>query len=162
MKRGSPMKRSPFRRNPFCKNPFRKKARKVRFGFGPSRKSPRQLLIKALDDLFSFFIRLRDKKYSGNICRICGKRPIEVCYHILPKVSTGHVLRWDPDNAVGSCSPCNGAEYWHRLKYADKHIELFGRKFYNALKARARKKVKYSMADLREIKLEIQRKIEGL
>lgn len=152
------MKRSPFRSNPFCRSPFRKKARKVKFG---RRKTPRQLLIKSLDDLFSLYIRLRDKKFSGNICRICGWRPIEVCYHIVPK-QAGFNIRWDFDDAVGSCESCNDDEYWNRPKYREKHIQIFGREFYEALVAKSRIKVKYSMADLREIKIGIHRKIEGL
>lgn len=105
------------------------------------------------DVLFSLYIRLRDKKNHG-VCRICFKRPIECCYHLIPRSRL--VTRFDPNNAVGACHGCNFGEQKHRLVYRDKHIKIFGKDFYEALEDKARPLVKFSAHDLQAMATEIK------
>lgn len=121
--------------------------------------TPRKALVKKLDGIFSFYIRLREK-YRTGWCFVCGKRPIEICYHFIPRGR--YATRWLPEAACGGCKPCNCGEQFHRLMYRDKHIALLGREAYEALEAKARELPKFSRADLQEMCDGFRRKIEDL
>lgn len=118
------------------------------------RKSPRtptarQRLRARLDALWSLVVRKRDAMRTGGLCRICGVRQIEVGYHLIPRGSDA--TRWDLENGIGACHNCNRGEQLNRLKYRQKHVELFGAALIEKLEAKARTLAKYSMADLEEI-----------
>jgi len=109
---------------------------------------PRKTLVARLDAIFSLFVRKRGKERTGGTCELCGKRPIEVCFHW---VSRGDfATRWDPSNAVGSCKGCNFEETFRKRKYRDMHIDLIGLDAREALEAKARTITHFTDADLRE------------
>ncbi len=62
------------------------------------------LLIKKNDAIFSLIIRGRDAKRG---CPFFHEvfTPVQCCFHIIPRGK--HWVRWDMDNAVGSCHSCN-------------------------------------------------------
>lgn len=95
--------------------------------------------VKILDYLWSFAVKLRDKKVSP-ICRICGQRPGTVAYHIVTK-QRGHSIRWMLTNGVLACAPCNLGEMMNRALYRDKHIALFGAGIVEGIEAIARARV---------------------
>lgn len=106
----------------------------------------------ALDQVFSLFIRLRDKKRNNGLCLVCGKSPIQVCYHIIPRTELG--TRWDPENAVGACSGCNYSELMNRRKRADHYlmwVQRLGTKQIGELERRSVLKTKYSLDELHNL-----------
>ena len=87
-----------------------------------SRKSPRKVLIKKLDVVFSKVIRLRDSVNGENTCI--------TCYKILPinKLDAGHFMtrdsmatRYDERNVQPQCISCNR---FHGGRQAEFGIEL--------------------------------------
>lgn len=96
----------------------RDKPRKIRYS--------QTMLRGILDDLFALWIKRRDTAKHGRLCRICGKRPGTVAYHLVPKCTINYLARWHDENAVLACAPCNNGERWHRKLYNDKARELFG------------------------------------
>jgi len=122
----------------------------------------------------SLFVRLRDqldkeaqayavKRDESQGCRIrkaaqCTGRS-EVGYHLLPRGKWK--VRWDLDfmgigNIVGACAPCNAGERWHRLDYGERHRELFGDEFYEALWERSKEPYHYTSLDLEKMLTEIR------
>jgi 5-methylcytosine-specific restriction endonuclease McrA len=116
----------------------------------PRRRPPtdRQRLRGRLDALWALVVKKRDRRLWPN-CRICGGRPIEVAYHIVPRGDDA--TRWALDNGVGACAPCNRGEQLNRSRYRAKHVRLFGEAKMRDLEARARQTVKYSQADLQQM-----------
>ena len=116
-----------------------------------------------LDKVFSIYIRIRDQRRFGN-CVICGKRPIAVCFHFLPRGNTA--TRWEVDNACGSCAPCNYAEHMNRGRaysddrFKDLHIQLIGKERRAELELLAKSKFKKSAVELVEMKNELERKLQ--
>ena len=115
---------------------------------------------KALWDMVSLYVRLRDKALYGPMCRICGRRPIQCAYHLVPS-NDGADTRYDPANIVGACSSCNFAEYHHRYSFQFKHEKLFGLELMDALREKSKAVVQYSRTDLLLLKAEFKRKIEN-
>lgn len=116
------------------------------------RPSEHARLEKVLDDLWSYFIKLRDKLLFGGLCRICGSQPIQVAYHI---ISRGHgAIRVDLENGCGACCGCN----WWELKtrqqrpaqVRERHIKIFGLELIERLEAKKNQSGKMSVGDLRE------------
>lgn len=118
----------------------------------PSR-TVRQMLRDRLDDLWAYFIKLRDKLAYGGVCRICGVRGIEVAYHIIPRGDDA--TRWDFENGCGACHECNRGEQMNRSRYRAKHVVIFGAELIERLEAKARTRPKFSLEDLERIKTEI-------
>jgi len=127
------------------------------------KKTPRQLLILKLDNLFSFYIRLRDKRLYGGICPLCSKRPIEVCFHHIPRGN--YKIRWDPMNATGSCKGCNMLEFMKRnldFRFDDWHIRTHGQEVWDRLNRLKRETAKFSQDDLQELCDDFRKRIEAL
>lgn len=130
----------------WAKRPTKATAASVRRPQRPP--TPRQRLRARLDALWALVVKKRDRKVWVN-CRICGGRPIEVAYHIVPRGDDA--TRWALDNGVGACAPCNRGEQLNRSRYRSKHVRLFGESKMRDLEARARQTVKYSLADLQQM-----------
>lgn len=120
-------------------------------------KTPRKRLVAQLDALFSFRIRIRDKRLYGGICPLCKSKPIECCFHFVTRAK--HSLRWDERNAIGSCHGCN-----YRYEY-DPHFAIewyqntYGKDSYYDLIRDGNKIAKFSNEDLNNIKLELSKQI---
>lgn len=108
----------------------------------------RQIVRAVLDTLWSQIILARARRKSA-VCAICGERPIEVAYHIVPK-QRGDSVRWDLENGCGACSRCNRGEQLNRSLYRDKHLVIFGRELIERIEGQARIKADYSTAELQE------------
>lgn len=109
---------------------------KIVFAGRPTQ-TPRKVLESKCDTLWSLCIKLRDRKNHGPMCRICGYREGTVAYHIIPR-QHGKAVRWDIENGVLACSPCNFGEMVNRALFRDKHIRLFGEGVIKGLEFRAR------------------------
>lgn len=116
-----------------------------------------------MDGVWSLIVRRRhialSPESSKKLCRICGKRPIEVGYHIVPK-QMGYGVRWLIENGCAACSPCNWGEHKNRALYRKKHIRIFGRERVEAIEERGGP-TKLSMANLREVLAWLTRIAEG-
>ena len=82
------------------------------------RKSPRKLLIKKLDTIFSKFIRLRFAKEEMCTCVTCGKTD-----HY-KKMQAGHFIsrrhystRWEEANVQVQCYACNVMRYGEQFRF---------------------------------------------
>lgn len=116
------------------------------------KKSPIEIAWDRNDALWSDAVRRRDTKLYGRRCRICGQTPesngaVMVGYHLVPKKRTAGI-RWLLENGVQGCSRCNFGERMNPSKYRDKHVALVGKKLVEALEARARLSVHFSLEDL--------------
>jgi len=124
-----------------------RKSRKV-----TSKKSPRQ----NISDAICRNLGLLDSLKNGPMCRICGKAPGVLGYHIIPQVS-GYAVRFEPDNVVWACVSCNGREYYMRLRgrgheMHELHKEIFGAERVDDLWRRSRETSnKFKTRDLLEI-----------
>lgn len=117
----------------------------------------------ALWEVFSLFVRTRDKRHFGGRCRIgeaChGLGTVEVAYHIVPQ-QRGDATRYDEDNVVGACRRCNRGEQLNRSKYREVHVRVFGRELVGQLEDKARRVVKLSTAELAELADKYRKKLE--
>ncbi|MDI6808493.1 MAG: hypothetical protein QME66_05860 [Candidatus Eisenbacteria bacterium] len=122
----------------------------------------RKLLVKKLDNLFSLYIRLRTRNYSGPNCPFCSKNPIECCFHFITRAK--YSVRWDDRNAVGSCSGCNYRMEYDPHKYIKWYIDHYGKDSYDELIRDSNIIKKRDNEDLRLLGLEIKQKmfLEGL
>lgn len=140
-----------------------KRAEKGLAIFGPKRKkkaapSEWKRLVALLDNLTSSYVRLRDKRKNNGLCAICGNKPAGVAYHFIPR--TRYATRFDPDNLCAACSSCNWGEKNNRLAYRDKHIAILGKEKYEALWAKASKTAKFSTVELKQMIIDIRKKLE--
>lgn len=113
------------------------------------KKRPLKAIKRDLDKYFSLFIRARDAKKTGGMCFFCGTRPIECCFHIVTRSKFS--VRWDPENAVASCSPCNYFNEFNPDPYRVAYIKKFGLKQYEGLVARSNVLRKWDRAELEEM-----------
>jgi 5-methylcytosine-specific restriction endonuclease McrA len=131
---------------------------KARLLGGVSRLLTKSVIKARLWALVSEYARLRDREWFIT-CRICRRRPIQCAYHLIPS-NDGAATRYDLDNIVGACNPCNNGERLHRFKYRLKHIDIFGKEWIEHLEAKASKAHQYSRADLLEMIGTFKKRIE--
>lgn len=136
-----------------------KRKAKARQLWGVAKAMTKTAIKKKLWTLVSLYVRMRDNYLYGK-CRICGIRPIQCAYHLIPS-NDGAATRYDPEAIVGGCDPCNYGERMHRFKYRLKHIEIFGAELIARLEAKATQIVKYSAADLLALCAYFKAKIES-
>jgi hypothetical protein len=110
---------------------------------------------------------LLDRKINGDDCRLgrrCpayrqyGPHPGTLGYHLIPQ-KRGDASRFYPPNVVWACSRANFGEMHNRDLYAEYHVEIFGQKRIDEIKAIARTTADYSNADLRELFEEVKLKL---
>ncbi len=90
---------------------------------------------------WAYIVKARDRFFHGPLCRICGIRPGDTAYHLVPR-QRGWPIACDLENGVLSCGPCNNSERNNRSLFQDvKHPAIFGVEFIAKLKARLRRKV---------------------
>lgn len=133
-------------------------------GGGPLEIS-RKGLVKKLDSLFSFYIRIKSKRLYGRcpFHPIECFRPIQQCFHFITR--SKHSVRWDERNAVGSCAGCN-LRMEHDTTFIDTVLSWYkkthGEPAWEALKADSLKIAKFSREDLKAIVEEIRKKLETI
>lgn len=129
----------------------KRKAKRAEIGMDRPINQTRSMTKNKLDDLWSFYIKLRDRSIYGPVCRIRKARNCtglgEVAYHIIPKIR-GDATRWDFENGALACSACNGGEMMNRDLYADYQVNIFGSELIERLKLKSRIGAKFSRVDL--------------
>lgn len=117
----------------------------------------RKALVKALDKEFSLFIRKRDQDVRGGLCVFPGcPKPIQNCFHIITRAK--YSVRWDPANAVASCTGCNMSMEYNPNPYILWYIARNGLPAYEDLVRRSNIITKKSNSDLEEMLEEFRRK----
>ena len=138
---------------------------------------PKLSIVKRqLDDLFSIIVRQRDRRIHFGYCLVCWTkrelgfsgdqpRPIECCYHILPRADT--IIRWHPHNGIGACGPCNQGELWSRAssklraRYREIHSAIIGLGNLVELEQLALVGVKPTLEDLIDKREEFKKVLAG-
>jgi len=119
-------------------------------------KTERQKLVKRLDDVFSLYIRERDKQsvFSGSMENLN-------CFHIFSRVS--YSTRWDEKNAFASTNAEN-LIYEHDTYFQHQvhtwYIDKFGQDQFDLLHVKWNKTTKFSNADLKALIIYYQNKIK--
>ena len=101
----------------------------------------RQRLIKRLDNVFSKYIRLRDKR-----CVICGTTENLQAGHLITRRC--YATRWDEMNVFAQCRNCNYTHEYRPEIFTNWYIEKFGADKYQELVVKSKMVVKYKNADL--------------
>jgi hypothetical protein len=121
----------------------------------PRRKSSeRWLLVQKLDKLYSLVIRARDSKITGGLCVFGCGRPIQCAFHFVTRAK--YIVRWDLQNAVGSCYAQNYENEFNPHPYIQWYRKNYGDKVYDDLIARSNKIAKFSNTELLEIKARLE------
>lgn len=123
--------------------------------------------IKAMDKVFSQYIRLRDMLPNQNervfICCSCGQlKPYELA-------DAGHfinrrwmALRWREDNVHAQCSSCNRFDEGNAVGYTMFMIKKYGQAHVEMLMALKNQVSKWSDWELKELEKEYKQKIKDL
>ena len=117
---------------------------------------------KRLDDIFSRLIRTRDtiKKGYGNciICNATLSYEAGQCGHFMKRANRG--TRWHPMNAFLICLNCNTED--DHDKFEKKLIEKFSQEYVDTIKRLARKDVKLTNWEKKELCDYIKQELECL
>lgn len=111
-------------------------------------------IAKELDKLWAIVVKQRD----GYQCVVCGKDPVSA-HHIFSRKN--HSTRWEISNGVSLC-------FWHHLRWAHVEYEQFrdfvmawmGKREFEAIKERAARIEKYTIADLIDIRDKLKRMVD--
>lgn len=115
-----------------------------------------------LESVMSVYIRTRGGRRNHGKCEICGKGPIQCCYHFLP--CRWLAVRFHIDNMAASCHPCNFGEMIQRGSAHDDvvraaHVRLVGEDRVRWLEEHKRDPWKKSAAELLDMKRDIETKL---
>lgn len=128
--------------------------------------SARKSAFLRLKELCRTFVMLRAKHRTGGFCEVAmqcaGRGPIEVPYHVTPQ-AMGNALKYDERNLLGSCSSCNGSEYFARKRgasiYRERHAAILGPVFAELEATAGRKQI--STAEAVEMADKFKARIEA-
>lgn len=130
-----------------------------------ARATERKRLVKQLDTIFSFYIRMRDQKLRGVSPfkdNNGDAQPIQCCFHILTR--SKYKTRWDVRNAIGA-SFSDNLRYEHDTVFIvqvyDWYKKEYGLEQWDALVADGHGIAKFDNDDLRAIKHDLEKKMQG-
>jgi hypothetical protein len=118
-------------------------------------KVSRKGLVKKLDDIWSLYIRKRDKR-----CVVCGTQNNLTCGHLFSRVS--YSTRWDPRNTWGQCSSCNYLHESDPYPFTRWFQRKFGLKAYDELHKKYWESVKYTDQQLIDMYEQIKQMLDEL
>ena len=109
------------------------------------KKPTRKAVVKAADDWFSKYIRLRDiKEYV--LCPFCKKNYIDNCFHFFSRKM--YATRWDELNSIGSCRGCNMLMEFSPYQFYKWFADHYGQFALDQLHEKHKSKVKMSTAEI--------------
>lgn len=116
--------------------------------------------LKELEKVFNKYVRLRDKKQK---CISCNT-------HLKGKYDAGHYyskgsypeLRFNLDNVHGQCVYCNQHLSGNLINYGENLVKKIGKDRFEKLKSLRNKPRKYSIPELKDMKLEYTLKVKAL
>jgi len=116
--------------------------------------SPRKRLVKKLDNIFSLYIRARDK----DKCFTCGTKQNPTCGHLITR--SKYSVRWDEKNAFCQCASCNLHHEYNSHIFTSAYIKKFGAPAYMALVRLANKSHKFLDSELEALYQHFKTKYE--
>lgn len=119
----------------------------------------RKAVVKRLDDVFSLYIRARDK----NTCFVCGQKAPAVviqCGHLITRAC--YSTRWSEENCQAVCRGCNMAHEYRPEKHTQQYINIYGLPAYDNLVFKSRQPSKLKTAELEMLITYYQQKLDGL
>lgn len=119
------------------------------------RKPSRKALVRKLDNVFSEFIRKRDKH-----CVVCGTRENLTCGHLFSRIA--YSTRWDEMNAFGQCMGCNLRHEHDAYPFTKWFIGRFGQDRWDDLHRQYSAIRKFSNQDLQALTMHFETKTETL
>ena len=129
-----------------------------------TRKSGGVDLVKKLDRIFSYYIRLRDVMPNGvGKCISCGKiKPYGEldCGHFFGRMNMA--TRFDEDNCHGECRGCNRASADHLIFYQENLIKKIGVARFSSLRERAHSTKKWEEYELQEMIAKYTKEVKRL
>jgi len=135
-------------------------AKHVGLEFGPKhlwKHSAKTALIAQLDRAFSVLVRKRDRMCL--YCKMVHDHNKLYCHHIFSRKH--HGTRWDFSNAVTLCFSCHdGVAHTDPEIFREWLIDRMGIKAYERLKFKAMSRTKFTVADLRMIKFDLQKQLK--
>jgi len=123
------------------------------------KKSRRKRLENQLDNIFSLYIRKRDK----NICFTCGATlltAIMQCGHLITRGR--RAIRWDERGSVCQCSTCNLMHEHYPEIFTAKWISKYGEGAYQDLVLASWDDKKFSLQILEDMISHYKDKLESL
>ena len=122
--------------------------------------------IKALDKVFSMYIRLRDsKEFDFTAFRCCACRQIKP----FSMADAGHFVnrrfmsvRWNETNVNAECSACNRYEESNSSGYSLFMLKKYGKNHIEYLDGLKRTPAKFIDSELKLIELDYKKKIKVL
>ena len=113
-------------------------------------------MVALLDRAFSAVIIARDKNFFET-CPFCSVRPIQCAFHFVTRGK--HSVRWNLQNAVGSCFDCNGLYEADDdfVRYANSwFVDRFGQAVWDDLQRESNRIAKYSGDELEALLIELK------
>jgi len=104
----------------------------------------RKKLVKKLDEVFSLYIRQRDKK-----CVLCGTTENLQAGHVITR--TKYSVRWDENNVFCQCRACNYRHEYNPEIFIMWYIQKYGNAAMQNLIRKSNNLVKYKNSDLKEM-----------
>jgi hypothetical protein len=108
-----------------------------------------KMLSNKADKIFSLYIRAQAKQLYNDICPLCGKKPIQCCFHFITRKRKS--TRWDWNNAVGACHTCNYLENYFSDLSRYWYIKKFGVEQYLSLVEKAKADFTPTKEDLENV-----------
>jgi hypothetical protein len=105
-------------------------------------KTERKKLVKQLDDVFSKYIRVRDKRSV-----LSGKTENLQCGHVFSRIS--YSTRWDPDNAFAITSGENLTQEYDPYPMYSWFIREYGKNKFDLLHAKWSMTTKFTNNDIK-------------
>lgn len=99
-------------------------------------------------DVFSFYIRLRDKRANNGLCFYCGSRPIECAMHRIKRGK--RATKYDERNVDGGCHTCNNKDRFWPQEFDATFIRKKGAPLFLELETLSRQECARSRVDMIE------------
>ncbi len=97
-------------------------------------------------DVFSFFIRMRDKRANAGLCFYCEKRPIECAMHRIKRGK--RATKYDERNVDGGCHWCNDKDRFWPQEFDAIFIRKKGAPLFLELDTLSRQECKRTRVDI--------------
>lgn len=115
-------------------------------------KKNRKKLVKELDNVFSLFIRARDKR-----CVVCGTKNKLTCGHLFSRVA--YSTRWHELNSHAQCRGCNMRHEYDFYPYQRWFVGQFGEGLYDYLYKVHKRKRKFNNDEIEQMTQRYQKKL---
>jgi len=123
------------------------------------KKTPKEILEETCHNLWADCVKTK----HGYVCQMCGTEHIDKAtvmsgHHIRTKRNHAYT-RYMVRNGLCLCFRCHSGERYQQEAFMDKIIDIVGQDEYDALRILSKTDIKYSIADLEEIKKRLEKEL---